>query len=584
MIAEKKPNGFKRFALGLVLGATITCIAYFFLIAALFGERERSGIGSYREGRSVSSMDESASDGVQEIDDFLHGSSNLNQEDLLDRLRQVADDGAGTSTHVMQELLIGQLARENPQKAIDEIWRFPSSRWGILLAIVFGEWSVVDLEQAFLAANGLSGWFRETAVEAILAERDDLSEEAVLNIVQPLGLEALVSKQAQEILAKGLLNEPRLAWDLVVNDAVPDAGQSELLSQIALEWVEETGFEVLDILFDSLYYTDIGLFEQVLSSVTANDFSRAFQFVMGMSLTKQKAIAPRLLGQWAKESPEQALQATSRVAHGTTRSIATSNVMYGWAQKDPSGLLRNVESLPRSMWRTAVGMGVPGLARSDPEQAAEALGRLKPIVGYVGLLTEFSLVDEWAKRDISAAKRWVDENAQETDSRRFRLMQRLLTQYALADAEKALQLARAEELSEADPSGAETHVIDALVAYGKMDAALDMLQRVRVSARLSATISIGQGLVGNGRGDEAVDLAQNVSDSERTDFFKGLALRWMEVDIEELLNAISTFPTDGTRAAVAREVLSRAEYSPRTKLTTEQHELLTTYLEDASSD
>ena len=590
---KKSTSGLVRFVIGAVLGAGIGGCAYFLFIESLIDDVEHSTVVRSQKSTDGLSIEDNESETVQSFEELLYDQdlvnfvqyiNELDHEGLIDLLAQSTEFTADRRTLSLQKFLLGKLARENPQFATDEIWKLPSSRWDELLVLVFSEWSTIDFEQALQAASTFTGWVRETSIRAIVAERDDVSTETMLNVAQSLGLESVVAAYIQEVRVMELSHAPEAAWNLVVSDNVPEARQTELLTRIAGDWQEVVGFEILDILFDSLYHIDRIAFEQSLNSVISSNFNAAFDFMTSMSIEKQKAITPILLGQWAKENPEHALQSTSRVEHGTTRNLATSNVMYGWAEKNPSTLLESVELFPRMMRRTAVGIAVPRLARSDPASAAEHLGRLIPIVGTIDLHTEFSLIEEWSKKDVRAAKRWVDEHAAESDSRRSRLMQRMLTQYALADAEEALKLALAEEVNEADPSGAEVHVIGALVASGKTDAALNLLPHVRESARLSSTIRIATGFLGSDQGDKAVELAQRLPVAERTEFFKNLAQRWFEIDLEELLVRISSFPTDGTRAVVAKDVLARAEFTTGTKLTEKQRTLLTTFLASSGSN
>lgn len=590
---NERTAGLKRFAQGAIAGIIIGCLVYFFFIASLFNLDERSFVRNIPQDGSETNNDNDSSIDVPSFEDFyqdpshsslIHVISELSQDHLTELITQSVEISNDRRSQDILELLLGQLARKNPQRAVDEIWKTPTSRWEDLIPVVFGEWSSSDFESALRASSSLKGWEQETATRAILNEQEDLSDESVMNLARSHGIESLVARCIQEIQVLKLLQEPSTAWNLILNDNVPDLTQTKSLDIVVREWMKEVGFEVLDHLYEDLYHTDFGVFEEILDSVTKTDFHRAFEFLTTMSVEKQNVIAPRLLGRWAEQNPDAAWQATARIVHGTTRRSARTNVMFGWAEKDPSSLLANVDALPRSMWRLAVGAAVPSLARTDPEKAAEHLVRLKPLVSSVDLITEFSLVEEWAKRDVIAAKNWVDQHAPEPNSRRSRLMQRVLTQYALTDTEAAIKLALAEEVNEADPFGAEAYVISALVSHGKMDLAFEMLPRVRTSARLSSTIEIAQGLLVLDRSDAAVELAQQLSLDERTDFFKRLAQFWFEVDLEELLNRLTTFPTDGTRAAVAKELLTRVEYTPGTRLTDAQLALLTAFTAGMESE
>ena len=268
------------------------------------------------------------------------------------------------------------------------------------------------------------------------------------------------------------------------------------------------------------------------------------------------------MGKWAEQDPESALQASARVATGRVRRGALSHVMNSWAANDPLRLLESVESLPRSMWQDAVGSAVRSGSRTAPGQVAEQLEKLQPMLGTIDLMTEFALVEQWSNIDPIAAMNWIDKNAKELSSRRSRMVQRVVSRYAQVDAEEAMKLALTEKIyADYDKSGPEQYVIDALVNQGKVDTAVGMLDRIRESSMLPSTISIAGSLLVSEQPNKAVRLAQQVPEAERPDFFVNLSLRWMEIDPDELLDQLGSFPSEQIRAEVAQAVLKRSEFS-----------------------
>ncbi len=579
----------KQWVLGLVVGAGIGCTAYF-LVAEFLIQDTRFGPDSVSlpvdralganetESIDVSSLEE-VLEGAEDVDqakELLSRVDQLSSTQLVELIDNVASINASVQADLLQEQLLGALARTEPSRAFESIWKFPSSRWNDSLEIVMGEWAVVDLTAALRATHSLIGSMKEVSIRAILAELNDQSISSVLQIAKSLDLGSFVERSIQESQAIKLLDQPPEAWSLIVRDKVKNVYQKELLTRIAQAWILNDGFEALTRLYDDLYHEDSEFFEEMLRSVASHDPSAAFDYVVNLPYDeKQSLLSVRLLDVWAQQDAEEALQAVSRLTNGWTRSSAASNVLFTWAQNDPLGLLENVESFPRSSRQEAVRRAVRKLSASAPEQAAEQLQRLQPILGEIELTTEFALVEGWSKIDPVAAMAWVDEQAKQTNTRRSRLMQRVLARFALVDPEEAMKQAL-DEVTHEFEEGAERHVIDALVDHGRFEVALGLLDGVRETAKLSSAVSIARSLVRTDQADEAVKLAQQLPEENRSMYFVRLSLYWMRIDPQELMNRLATFPTQSIRSDVAQAVLTSAEF-PDHNLTEEHLAQLDSY-------
>lgn len=588
----------KRLGAGLMAGIFIGCLTFVFFIQTLIDDRKDHFVNDDRRANTHSTTNDVHSIGhalvneMLEEEDALQRSQtlsdrldNLNLDQLLTLIDQSSSLDPTYHTHALQELLFGVLAQENPKRALESIWKFPNERWNDLLVVVLGEWAIESLAEALRATKGLIGSFQESAVRVILAELDVEDYASVLNIAKSIGMESIAEKYIQENQAATLLEQPRQAWNLVVHDNVRNIHQRELLVRIVDEWKKEIGFEVLDYPYDELYYTDAFLYGELLASVISSAPKDAFEHVLEMPLEKQNEIAPRLLGQWAETDPEAALLASDRIAMGTTRRTAISYVMYSWSLIEPHTLLEKVESIPRSMWQEAVRNGVGVLAQSDPELAAEHLERLKPFLGEIEIFTEFTtLIEGWATIDPIAALRWIDENVEKRGSRKSRLEQRVVSSLASVDPEEAMKLALAEGVySDFEMSGAEIHVIYTLVPIGKLNSAVEMLDRVRPLSKLSAVLNIAGGMLHSDQTDRAMSLAEHVPEGQQKEFFVNLSQQWFDIDPKGFLEQLANFPSKKIQTEVARAVLRRTEFSPD-YLTKEQQAQLSSYLPNADSD
>lgn len=587
----------KRLGAGLITGIFIGYLTFVFFIQTLIDDRKDQDVNSNRRAithspaNNIDSIghalvnemleEEGTSQSTQALSDRL---DNLNPDQLLTLIDQSSSLVPSYHTHALQEQLFGVLAQENPTRALESIWKFPNERWNDLLVVVFGEWAIESLAEALRATNGLIGSFQEVAVQVILSELDIEDFSSVLGIAKSMGLESIVEKHIQENRAIVLLDQPQQAWNLIIQDNVRNIHQSELLTQIVDAWKQKIGFEVLDHIYDELYYTDVALYQELLVAVISSAPDDAFKHVLEMPLEKQNEIAPRVLGKWAETDPEAALLASVQVAMGSTRQLSIGFVLNSWSWHDPATLLEKVETLPRTMWQEAIRTGIWKLSRTDPVLAAGHLERLEPKLGEIEIFTEFILIEGWAIKDTIGALRWIDENVDGLGSRRSRLERRLVSSLASVDAEEAMKLALAEEVyADFEISGAEKYVIYTLVAHGKLNSAVEMLDRVRSPSKLSSVLNIAGGMLRSDQTDRAMSLAEHVPEGQQKAFFVNLSQQWFDIDPKGFLNQLAIFPSKKIQTEVARAMLRRTEFSPD-YLTKEQQEQLSSYLLNADSN
>ena len=253
---------------------------------------------------------------------------------------------------------------------------------------------------------------------------------------------------------------------------------------------------------------------------------------------------------------------SARVAIGSTRKTALSFVMHSWAESDPVSLLEKVESLPRPMWQEAVRQGVLVLSRTAPKEVAIQLARLEQIIGTIESTTEVTFVGRWAAVDPVAAMRWVYTNTSVLSFRRMDMERRVVESFARVNPEEAMKLTLAEDIyEEFDQSHLQTLVIHTVAIQGKLKLAVELLDRVPVSARFSCVLSIADSLLRTEQSHQAMELSAHVSEAKRTQFFVSLSMRWWDIDPDELFNQLASFPSAQIRAEVAQAVLSRSERS-----------------------
>ncbi len=556
-----------------MLGACIGGLTYFLLVG--YGNVLNLGDSSAKnspnrgaEGalaaKSVFEESMKDSEPLVSFQELRNGLQELDVNELLPLVEQSAAIENSAAIAELQSLLLGELARLDPVEALNTIWSFPSVQWNDLLVVVFGEWSIVDLDQAVRSAMSLNGPARETAVQAILAKQEDLSNPALLRVTSEEGIDQAVVEQVRAGEAMALIDQPRLAWNLLLHDDVSNKHQTELLIQVAEEWMRQDGVEVVGLLYNELcrrdnefYLKDWGLFESILASAVEHEPQRVFDFVLTMQVEDQQELAPSLLSLWSQRDPREAFAATAKIESALLRARVESLVTMNWANKDSRDLLNNIAQLPRNSRKSAVSSAIGNLAQDTPMEALEWIRTLQHVTDAVDEETEHLLVQVWSRSDPVSAMEWVRSNTASDSTKRARMIQWALREYALVNPEKALSAAL-EEVPHRwhGMTGLESLVIDSLAGPRNVDKAIEMLPRVRESAVGASYYAVGYALVQFNRWDDALALAENLTSDKQLEYFTRIVPAWGPFNIKELIDRFPLLPSEEIRSATARSILS----------------------------
>lgn len=120
----------------------------------------------------------------------LHGLLLAADENQLNNyLTESSDFESPTLREQVQSAVVQRLAELDPRSTLNAIAKLPDGQGQSLIAVVFGEWSVQDLDGALVRAKSLSESERLTALDGILTNRGDLSDSLQQQIARELGHE-----------------------------------------------------------------------------------------------------------------------------------------------------------------------------------------------------------------------------------------------------------------------------------------------------------------------------------------------------------------------------------------------------------
>lgn len=134
-------------------------------------------------------------------------------EELLEFLQQSENISKNSLLRSTQEAIFQRIASLDPPLAIQKMLEYPKSRRAELVLGAFREWSVADLDSAIEGARSLDRFTRIRALETILAYRDDLPNDDLVEIAQQVENARFAFQALSEFDAETLIDQPAEAWN-----------------------------------------------------------------------------------------------------------------------------------------------------------------------------------------------------------------------------------------------------------------------------------------------------------------------------------------------------------------------------------
>ena len=600
--SRRRKSSFVPMLLGFLIGICIGSLAYSSMSAVL-NERREGGVAAPKNGNSDQSLYGSQL-GTTELQD-LHALYDVNsksqlvaalyaeidgtsRDKLIGLIEQSVNLGHSALAFETQEILLAELARSEPELALEKTWTFAASRWSELISVVFDEWAVRSPRNALAHASDLIGALHESAMHAILDEMEEISGEQLADVGQAGGIKAIVEQRIAEDKAMELMASPSQAWDQVVHDDISDDIQEELLFKIADRWLKKGDLELLDRVYHDSpldrFSASYPLQKRIEALVLELDPQGAWEFVLSMPIEKQRDAAASLLGTIARDDPEGAFASTFQLPTSFNRRMAQWAVLHEWAEQSPQELLDKVLDFPQEMRQDIVMRALGPIARESPEQAAEQLKLMELVLGDVDEQAAFTVVLEWVEIDPIAASKWAKESYDAESRVRARLMQRVVYALAKTDYEEALNVALAEKPHSWNfGSGLEIYVVESLVDQGEIGRAIEMLDRIRDSSLRTSLYHVGTALIESRRSKEAVELANRLPEKNQVGYLQGLVYTWLTSNPVDLVEKMPTLPTERARSEAAKRALSMKDSSFVTLTDAQVAELQGYVIEEDSS-
>ena len=479
-----------------------------------------------------------------------------------------------------QHLVFDTLARSDPTAALKNIWNMNSHRWRDLIRVVFSAWSLTDTHAALGAATTLEDPFREEAVTAVLSERVDLPEAELMELARSYQVDLIAQQIITQSKVIRLIDEPELAIQLVAESSFDTDFQLDLLMLFFDMLHQKEGFDqVLNQLttLHSAYGQSTELLDEIVRDIARKSPKETWEYLLTLSPETQERLQRGILDVWGESDPQEALFVLSDLEVSQTIAIGIHTVIADWASADPDALLNNLQLVPTMFQNSAVSSALVELVHSGAvDEAAQHIQELNVQKEVVDLAIS-NFVYTLAQTDPTTANEWILANTEISDRLRGNLLSITLSKFALVNPVEAMRISLEQPYDETNPyAGSEVRVIRELAFNKRFDEAKELLKMVREPRRLRAYIQLGSGFIEFGESDKAIELAQELSESDRNDFFGRITATWLTLEPDHLMASLPSLPDRDTRSQVALNIVSLSDVIQN--LTPEQIEYAKTFI------
>ena len=489
--------------------------------------------------------------------------------DLLTRSKQLS---LSSVRQIVQMETFKRLASISPRRALEETKSIPLLSRNQYISAIFSEWANLDLTGAIESIASLSRGEAAVAIKAIIQSSDDLSANAVEDIVTRTGFDFLKDAILTDLTVELATDEPQLAWNAILGDQLEDYGQIETLATIADAWIARDGWNALAQIEESIVdrRTRGEVLSAVFSKTVSVDPENTFQHAKAFYEKTNESPFRFMLLEWAKLDPAAAIQAALSIGRGNVRDQQIEFALLGWATKDPHHLLQSAPGLPEELQQMGLAEAIKGIARNSPVEAA----------GLVPSLDESQRIDAasrvgyfWVQEDPQQAMDWILNDASIQKGRR-ELLSNIAFALAIHAPELAMQVAVEQPLNEWGRS-LESELIGRLVSANRIDAARAFLPRVRNDAsKISAFVAVGYALISRNDVVGMIELGESLAESERIAYFQELLKQWSWDNPQRMFKSIAILPTEELKQRAAQMLLEESG-----ELYEEQMNYLTSLLE-----
>ncbi len=534
------------------------------------GTRDIDGIGDYTELLSAAPDFE----GTRALYQAL---ARINQAELTELLGRSKRISSPNHRLYVQKAIFQRLASLNPQEALRLVEDIDWQHRDAILVRVFAEWSISDLDAAVASIGRLDNKQQKVALESLLSTRDDLSDSHRQDLARSFDAAELAARLMNESQTFGSPEDPEAAWNALASDGFDLVSQLDLATGIATQWMEQSGFEVLPLVLESIagksgYHI---LLERLIDNATESDPQGLLDFALGLDGSHRVIVLGRITDVWGRKDPFAAVQAVIASEQDVQMRLNLQIILRQWARSNPQEMFEKRSHLPRPVQLEGLGYALTEIAKKDPDQALQLLTNLKGEFDDTSPLSR-SLVNGWAEEDPRAALEWVTSNSSELGSDFLYILSDVLAKLVQSNPQEAFSIAVSQPPLPYG-EGIEERLIRELTRID-MDTAIALLPQVREESRPNAYGHMSYTLAGKGQSKRALELADDLPETEQERYYNSVLSSWARYSSEGLFQEIENLSTEELKSLAAYHLAISHGITP--VLTTEQLDLAKTFMKE----
>ena len=498
--------------------------------------------------------------GAFERTEALYSLLHSADEKLLTKLlEQTENISSERLQHTTQIAIVQRLTAIDSKLALAGIENLPNHRHSPLISTVFGEWSLINMDEAVAYAKTLEESTRNTAFQGMLESQVDLPKDIKEGIANELQIDLNIFEQ--EMFNRTLADE----WQDLVTDNQPNLAQTALLIRLAQDWVDQSGLDAIAQIALSL--NDPTLKKAILGSVLQRamlaDPDSTLQYALKLEGDLRELTMESIARAWASIGPQEAMESISSIESHRMRRQMLEHFVTAWAKVDPKGMFEEFDLVPENLRVHAEEQAIRTIAQTTPKDAVQFLAEVSD--EYLRFDLTMELATSWLDQNAHAALDWALSTEFSNSSLERQVLDTVLRKLAEDNPSLALQTALDQSLDSIG-LGLEATVIEA-VARTDLERALDMLSQAREGLTQSfSSVAVGKVLVRNGEIDRALELAQQLPEEDRDLYYNLVVNEWAYSNPASLVTELDKLPSaeakysaamDLTRVNVGTNVLTK---------------------------
>ncbi|MYC25905.1 MAG: hypothetical protein F4X56_08325 [Gammaproteobacteria bacterium] len=473
------------------------------------------------------------------------------EEQIADLLRLSFSISSDKHLSSVQDLLFAALARLNPELSLELVWQSERSSWDTFFNTVFKEWGNSDPQLALQTGSELGEPWQSKAFRTVFQTRQDFSDSERTELASSFGATRVLNELTFDIQIDKVMDEPRTAFELILQADVPDFRKSETAAWITERWLETDDINNIGSMLSLVYEVfseDQYQWRIVVSTIAETNPKLVWKQLSTLTLDAQKMLNDEVFKVWVKQDPTEAVTALNDYESMSSELWELPALYAAWVRVDWEQLPEKIDLVPVDHQPRMLTIAVRDLApRIEPRELLEQLRKLQDVgVNTKSTLESyFTNLSDWDPvAALQLASEYLDEGSY--------VFSLILRELAVGDVNKAMEFA----LQQPESTGLEQSVVRTMFGQGWLEKGLELLPKVRNgTSTTNLYVSAGSLLIENGRISEAIELAKKLPEGDQTEYFVNLSGFSSYSNSFLFVEILPQLPSEEIRAQVAEHML-----------------------------